>query len=122
MIDIRDRIQDYYPRVDACDFDWIVSLFAEDAIYERAEARYAGIDEIAHFFRVERQIRGRHVIADIWSDARARVVWATGLFDGKGALGDARRTRFADMWRFNENGLVERRETYLALGSDYVRE
>lgn len=121
MIDIHSRIEDYYPRVDACDFDWIVGIFASDAVYQRAEAQYAGIAEIERFFRVERQIRGSHVIADMWSDPHARVVWATGLFEGKGALGDARSTRFADMWRFNESGLIERRETYLAIGSDYVR-
>jgi hypothetical protein len=119
-MDIISIIREYYPRIDAGDFDWVVGIFAPDAVYDRADVRYAGIARIGHFFRVERQIRGVHTVADLWSDKGRRTVWATGVFEGQGAMKDDRRAGFADIWRFNHADLVERRQTYLAIGHDYV--
>ena len=110
----------YYPHVDACDFDWLLGIFAAQAVYQRADLRYDGIDAIAHFLGDERQIRGQHHIHRLLSDAPTRTVIATGLFDGKGAAGDARLAGFADIWVFNADHLVIERQTYLALGHDYV--
>lgn len=120
MIDLVAIIRDYYSRIDACDIDWVVSIFAPGAVYERAGSRYAGLKEIERFFRVERQIRGRHSISDTWSDATRRTIWVTGAFDGFGAKGDARRICFADMWQFNAAALIDQRQTYLAAGYEYV--
>ncbi|WP_430388349.1 nuclear transport factor 2 family protein [Blastomonas fulva] len=120
MTKLASIIRDYYSRIDACDIDWVVSIFAPDAVYERAGFQYGSLSEIERFFRVERQIRGRHEIADTWSDAERRTIWVTGTFDGFGAKGDARRICFADMWQFNTAALVDRRQTYLATGHEYV--
>lgn len=120
MADIKQTIADYYPRIDAVDIDWVIDLFTADAVYERADARYEGIAALDHFFRVERQIRGVHIIDRLVSDPATRTVFATGVFEGRGAAGDTRRAGFADIWQFNEDGKVTKRESYLALGHAYV--
>jgi hypothetical protein len=42
-------------------------------------------------------------------------------FDGFGPEGDVRSVRFADVWWFNAERQVERRQTFPALGHGYVR-
>lgn len=111
-------IADYYRHIDRTDVDWVLALFAPDAVYERADATYTGIAAIARFFRQQRRIRGEHVIERMWTDADSVV--ATGEFRGTGEAGDARRVRFADVWRFGGDGRVVRRQTFLALGHGYV--
>ncbi|MDT9598476.1 nuclear transport factor 2 family protein [Sphingosinicella sp. GR2756] len=111
-------IREYYRRIDAVDVDWVVDLFAPDAVYERADATYDGIAAISKFFREDRQIRGEHVIDRIWTDGDS--VAATGEFRGRGAAGDARNVRFADVWMFDADGRVRCRQSYLALGHAYV--
>jgi len=120
MSDIRHLVTAYYPRIDAVDIDWVMALFAPGASYQRADVRYDGIAAIDHFFRVERQIRGTHVIDRLWCDEATRTVFATGVFEGHGVAGDARRAGFADIWRFDTDNHVTDRQTYLALGHAYV--
>jgi len=114
----QDLIIDYYRRIDRSDLDWVLALFSPQAVYERADATYAGIAAISRFFREQRRIRGEHVIEQMWTDADSVV--AMGEFRGTGEAGDARRVRFADVWRFGRNGRVVRRQTFLALGHGYV--
>ncbi len=111
-------IADYYQHIDQQDIGWVVALFSPDAVYERADATYSGISAISKFFRHDRQIRGKHSIERIWTDTDSVV--AIGEFRGKGASGDARRVRFADVWRFGQDGLIRHRQTFLALGHSYV--
>jgi|TARA_R100000501_G_scaffold17919_4_gene35073 ketosteroid isomerase-like protein len=118
--DNRTVVASYYPHIDRLDLDWVLALFAADAVYERAGAVYSGVAAISRFFREERQIRGLHSVQRIWSDGDSAV--AVGEFRGHGASGDPREVRFADFWQFNQDGLVQRRQTYLALGHDYVQE
>ena len=121
-LDASDIIREYYRRIDAHDTAWVVDLFAEDATYDRADATYRGRAAIAHFFQVERQIRGSHTLDDLLCDARLGLVAVTGAFEGAGKAGDARNVGFADVWRFNADQRVIRRQTFLALGSQYVRD
>lgn len=113
-------IADYYKRVDAQDLDWVLALFADDAVYDRADASYVGIDAITRFYRGERKILGAHTLDSIASSEE--LVMVTGVFSGKGHDGSSKHIGFADAWQFNNTGQVARRRTYLALGSDYVKE
>lgn len=115
-------IREYYARIDRCDTDWVVDLFDDDAVYERAEAVYRGRPEIARFFREERRIRGVHHIEQLLSSDDGDLVVAIGHFDGSGAAGDARHVGFADVWQFGSGGRIDLRRTFLARGSDYVRQ
>lgn len=117
-------VAEYYRRIDQNDMDWVVSLFSPDAVYERAEASYSGLSEIGRFFREQRLIRGVHQIDTLVanSDADGDVVVAVGRFDGTGRHGDPKSVGFADVWRFDTEGLVKKRQSYFALGSTYVRE
>lgn len=121
MVGINDIITDYYPHIDNVDTDWVLRLFADDAVYERADATYNGISEIRRFFCSERQIRGKHKLSGIWTDPASNTVFVTGRFEGYGAEGDARSVKFADIWRFNESSKVIKRETYLGLGQAYIQ-
>lgn len=113
-------VEAYYPHIDDVDIDWVMALFHEKAIYQRAGAQYCGLSEIRKFFAVDRQIRGQHVVEDIWSVERGAKVFVLGRFDGLGAGGDPRSVAFADVWRFDPSGLITQRQTYLGLGHAYV--
>lgn len=115
-------VREYYRRIDACDTDWVSKLFDARATYSRADATYQGRDAILLFFREQRKIRGRHQIERIIMGTLGNVVTAIGRFHGVGHEGDPRDVGFVDVWTFNANGLVHRRQTYLALGNNYVRE
>jgi nuclear transport factor 2 (NTF2) superfamily protein len=116
---LSDLIRKYYACIDGNDIDWVVSLFCEDAVYQRADSRYQGKESIARFFRQDRAIQGRHLVEALWSFDHQ--VICTGVFVGHGKVGDSRRVRFADFWYFNEAGLVLSRDTYLALGQEYIK-
>lgn len=122
MNELAKKVLDYYPHIDDADTSWVLSLFADDAIYYRADATYTGRPAIAKFFLEERKIQGRHTVERMWLDPAAASVVVVGLFRGKGIAGDARSVRFADVWQFNEAGLVSQRQTYLALGHEYVKQ
>jgi ketosteroid isomerase-like protein len=115
-------VAEYYPHIDAVDTDWVIELFADDAVYRRADVTYAGLPAIARFFREERKIRGRHTLEGMWIDSPSRSVVVTGQFVGEGIAGDPRSVGFADVWQFNTAMLVARRQTYLALGHRYVEQ
>lgn len=112
-------VDEYYRRIDSNDLDWVVNLFSEDATYVRADSRLQGKTEIDRFFRTQRRISGKHVIDSIVA-VRGQV-FCKGEFIGKGATGDRRRVRFFDVWHFHSDGKVRLRETYLALGHEYVK-
>jgi ketosteroid isomerase-like protein len=113
-------IAEYYPHIDRVDTDWVLALFAPDAVYDRADRTYAGIEAIGRFFREERQIRGEHRVERLWADPATRSVFVTGRFEGHGAAGDARSVGFADVWEFDAAGRVKHRQSYLSLGHAYV--
>lgn len=115
-------IREYYSRIDASDTDWVIALFEQDAIYERADASYEGIPAIARFFRDERKIRGVHSIDTLIVDEEQSVVVALGRFSGVGQAVDARTVGFADIWHLSSTGRVTLRRTYLAIGHEYVRD
>ncbi|MFC3052244.1 nuclear transport factor 2 family protein [Kordiimonas pumila] len=113
-------ISEYYSRIDSCDIEWVIKLFAENAIYHRADSAYCGRNQIHKFFTDGRKIRGDHILDSIWSfDHR---VICTGTFKGVGAAGDPRKVGFSDFWAFDQKHLVVERQTYLALGHQYVAE
>jgi ketosteroid isomerase-like protein len=111
-------IERYYAQIDAQDIDGVLSLFAEDAAYERADARYAGKPAIEDFFRHRRQIRGEHRIEKILS--LGSEVVAVGHFEGRGAEGDSRSVGFVDLWSFDAQSRVRLRRTFLATGHQIV--
>ncbi len=113
-------IREYYGRIDANDIDWVMRLFADDASYARADSEYSGKTKIDRFFREKRKIAGEHRIDDIYS--MQNVVISRGRFSGTGASGDDRQVDFVDFWYFRDDGLVRRRETFLALGQAYIKE
>lgn len=119
-VSIAGKIGSYYALIDNLEIPRVTALFARDAVYKRAERTMNGLGEIESFFQNERLIRGKHILDSLWSDDSRGVVFVTGLFDGHGAEGDSRQVEFADVWRFNDEGLVSSRRTFLSLGQAYV--
>jgi steroid delta-isomerase len=113
-------IRAYYGNIDAQEIAAVLALFRPDAVYRRAGSVIDGAAALERFFAGERKIRGVHAVDRIW--AIDNVVIAKGLFSGVGAAGDPRQVEFMDVWTFDDQGLVERRETFLALGHERVRE
>jgi len=119
-MDMEGTIRDYYPKVDAGEIAWVIALFAKDGDYHRADASYIGRSEIADFYKNARKIKGRHTVENVFSEGNTVAV--NGEFNGVGADESPRKIGFADFWTFDENGLVSVRKTYLAVGSDYVKD
>ena len=117
-MDKKKIIELYYQKIDAEELDWVVDLFTEDALYQRADMIYADRQSIAHFYRFERGIRGKHTLAGIL--AEGEVVAAYGKFEGVGADGSPRTVEFCDIWNF-DGSKVKRRQSYLSFGSEYVK-
>lgn len=118
MTDMLDRIKHYYRQIDLNALHEIEGLFAETAVYRRADRTYDGKSRIMRFFREERRIRGRHVIESIW-EVPDHIV-AVGVFDGVGEKGDPRTVGFTDVWTLGTCNKVTERRTYLATGHAIV--
>ena len=116
----QDIVRAYYPKVDAGDVEWVINLFAETGVYERADAVYDGKAAIADFYRGDRKIRGRHSLENIVADGDTIIV--NGVFEGFGADDSPKKIAFADAWKFDDAGKVASRKTYLAIGADYVKD
>lgn len=115
-------VEEYYSRIDQSDVAWVVSRFSPDAVYERADVSYHGIGEISRFFSEQRLIRGVHRIDALVTNPEDDLVIAMGRFTGTGHQGEPKDVGFADVWHFDAEGLVKKRQTFLALGNAYVRE
>lgn len=109
----------YYKKVDALDIEWVINMFADNCHYQRADAPYVGKDVIEKFYREERKIRGKHTISRILTSDETVVAY--GVFNGVGGFGQPKHIEFCDIWSF-KNSLVIKRQTYLALGNEYVKE
>lgn len=119
MIQPLEKVRHYYERVDANDIEWVSALFADHAIYERADSRFVGKTAIREFFAVHRKIRGVHSLEQIWS-VEDDVVVVKGCFNGVGADGEPRSIGFSDIWYFDAGGRVSKRQSYLAIGHEYI--
>jgi ketosteroid isomerase-like protein len=113
-----DIVRLYYEKIDQQDVDWVIGIFARDSQYQRADSVYDGKDAIAQFYRTGRKIRGAHTVAGILNTGEQVV--AHGKFTGFGSDGKVLDVGFCDIWTFKDSA-VSLRQTYLALGADFVK-
>lgn len=111
-------LRNYYSWIDARDIDKVMSLFADNAVYNRAGEIYSGKQQIDEFFRYLRKLQGIHTIDGIFSNGINSFV--VGDFQGVGDSNNPKQTGFIDHWKFNSEGLVIERKTALVEGSKYV--
>lgn len=111
-------LRNYYQWIDAKEIEKVMSLFAEDAVYNRAGELYRGKQQIDEFFRYLRKLEGVHTIDCIFTHGRNSFV--VGDFKGVGDSNNPKQTGFIDHWKFNSAGLVSERKTALVEGSQYV--
>lgn len=107
---LRDAVHDYYEAVDLRDLERVLSLFAEDAVYERpGYATFRGRHELRTFYEIERIIdTGTHRITS--TVASGRTVAVQGSFEGRTVDGHELSLRFADF--FEGDREIDRRLTY----------
>lgn len=105
-------VRNYYTLVDAQDFDGLVELFAEEAVYRRPGYEpLVGRTNLAGFYGGERVIvEGRHSVTELVADGNKVAVNG----DFAGTLKDGKRAelRFADFFTLNPDGLFASRETF----------
>lgn len=105
-------VQEYYERVDAQDVEGLLTLFAEDAWYERpGYDRLLGRPALSAFYSGARVIEsGRHTIAR--TVASGDCVAVKGQFSGRLKDGREVSLRFAGFFLL-DGGLIRSRRTYL---------
>ncbi|MGY8985831.1 MAG: nuclear transport factor 2 family protein [Sphingomonadales bacterium] len=119
-MNIKQKVREYYSRIDGGDLAWVIALFDKECEYYRADTSYIGLAAIQEFYEKGRKIKGKHSLESVFSDGTKVAV--NGVFEGFGGDGSPRKISFADFWIFNGLGRVIQRKTYLAIGSDYVKD
>ena len=112
--------RDYYARVDAGNYNWVVDMFARDAVYDRAGTLLKGHAELREFYFGARKIKVRHQDLKIWDCGPD--IFVEGSFSGTGADGTPRVGQFADHWTFNKAGKVTLRRTSLFTGANTIKD
>lgn len=104
-------VQEYYERVDAQDVEGLLTLFAEDAWYERpGYDRLRGRSALSAFYSETRVIEsGRHTIGRTVQSGDCVAV--EGQFSGRLKDGREVSLRFADFFLL-DGGLIRGRRTY----------
>lgn len=109
---LRETVLRYYQTVDTRSAEDVVALFASTAVYRRPGYEpLVGSAELLAFYGGVRVIaEGHHTIDAVLVDGDQAAV--QGRFDG--VLRDGQRVgvRFADVFRFDADGLVAERDTY----------
>lgn len=115
---IHYTIARYYPQIDRgtpVDVAEVCELFAPDGEYNRAGKVLSGLDAIRTFYTAERTLSGTHTVEAIAVKGLSALV--TGVFKGVSiGANEPRVLEFADRWRFNTDGFVTHRHTYLSQG------
>lgn len=110
-----EAIREYYECVDREAYEDLFSLFSENVVYHRpGQDPIEGMDEFETFYREVRAIeRGTHTVVDlVVGDDKIAV---QGRFSGV-LEGQQVEFGFADVHRFDEEGLIEKRVTYTDTG------
>lgn len=105
-------VREYYRLVDAQDFDGLVEMFAEKAIYRRPGYEpLVGRTDLAGFYGGDRVIvKGRHSITELI--VHGNKVAVNGDFVGTLKDGLHAELRFADFFTVGPDGLFSSRETF----------
>ena len=109
--DLAQLTRRYYDLVDSGDHETMLTLFADDVIYERGGTEpIRGIEAMRRFYAGERIIaQGRHELDQILVQGDWVVV--RGRFNGRLKDGQEVAVRFADFHQVRD-GRIQRRYTY----------
>jgi ketosteroid isomerase-like protein len=103
-------VRQYYKDIDQNDLDAVMSLFAEDATYQRtAWDELKGKEQIEHFYRTQREIRGKHKLSSVVvNPKKPKAVFVEGHFSGHKAEQPV-HAKFTDVWVLNAENRVSAR-------------
>ncbi|WP_122089715.1 nuclear transport factor 2 family protein [Halalkalicoccus subterraneus] len=110
-----EAIRKYYEHVDSEAYEDLFALFSADVVYHRpGQESIDGMAEFEEFYREVRAIeQGTHSIADLTIDDDTVAV--RGRFSGV-LEGQQVEFGFADIHRFDDEGLITERWTYTDTG------
>ena len=106
------KIGHYYSQIDRADrgdaaaLDWVLSMFNEDAVYERAGVTYVGRAAIEKFYREERRVRFTHFLHEV--EVIGTSVQVQGTYVGVNGQGKPSAGRFTDTWELGGLGIARR--------------
>jgi ketosteroid isomerase-like protein len=111
-----ETLESYYEFVDAERYDALFDLFAEDIVYHRPGAEpIRGKPAFEQFYLEERPLEdGTHEIHEFIVDGDR--ISVRGQFDGV-LDGEPITFGFADIHAFRGDGVIERRWTYVDIGT-----
>ncbi|ADJ15902.1 nuclear transport factor 2 family protein [Halalkalicoccus jeotgali] len=110
-----EAIREYYECVDREAYEELFSLFAEDVVYHRpGQEPIEGMADFEEFYQEIRAIdRGTHTVIDL--TAEDDTIAVQGRFAGVLEGGQV-EFGFADVHRFDDEGLITERWTYTDTG------
>lgn len=108
-----ETVKAYYHHVDSAQYEQLLALFADNAIYRRCKLVLSGKDELRQFYCGDRDLVGAHTI-DTLID-QEKIVIAEGSFRGTKA-GVPFQVGFSDFFWFNDGGKIRERHTYTDQG------
>lgn len=114
MMNYKEKVLEYYKLVDSKELEEMFKLFSNDVIYVRGEEEINGMDSLKDFYLKDRKLNGNHALKEI-EELNKKVI-VKGTFKGTNHKNDNLDLNFADFFYFNSEGLIFRRETYLANG------
>lgn len=108
----KDHIRRYYEVVDAGDVEGVLSIFSRGATYRRPGYEdMVGAEALRAFYEGDRVIEsGRHTVHTLVVEGDEGFVG--GSFEGVLKNGDEVTLEFADLFRFDADGLVGFRQSY----------
>ena len=112
-------IKRYYKLVDKDNVCELLKLFSDDIIYIRAGKEIRGFKNLDYFYKKDRKLNGNHKIKKIINSKD--LILVTGNFDGKNSLNKKIKVDFIDIFSFNKNNKIKRRETYLGEGFEKIK-
>lgn len=112
-IKLEEVVMKYYHLVDNQNYQPMLDLFTDDAVYRRCSQIIDGKESLRKFYYGERDLRGIHLLKT--SLGNEDLVVIEGIFQGT-KNGEPFKVRFSDFFWFNEEGKIRERHTYTDQG------
>jgi len=119
MEDYKQKVLQYYSLVDSNSFEELFKLFSQKIIYLRGEETISGIADFKKFYLNKRGLTGKHLVHEAIANENQIII--KGTFAGINSNNNKITMAFADFFYFDEKGLIDKRQTYLANGSNIIK-
>ena len=116
---LQDHVLAYYRLLDNKQVDELLTLYADNIVYNRCGIIIEGMADLSHFFHNERAMDGVHTAHEVHEIGREVIV--RGSFAGQNGKGEPHELQFAEFYYFDDQDKICRRESYLATGFEQTK-